>query len=197
MNVVSKPLYFSDWIPRWPIFISYSFSVLFFMCGLPRNSTGAMVRSLQDSLAVLSVELTPIHEKLVTVRRQLVALAAKEGSHKAELKPLQEELRKIDSLSAQFTSHVYFFVHAETLINFSTLDTFRYPLIIFVYPRYPRYPAQKTSGWKIPRTQRRNTSFSGNMFFPFGRVFWDLTGNQSARWIQACGDFAKAHLWST
>lgn len=141
------------------------------MCGLPRNSTGAMVRSLQDSLAVLSVELTPIHEKLVTVRRQLVALAAKEGSHKAELKPLQEELRKIDSLSDQFTSHVYFFVHAEILINFSTLDTFRYPLIIFVYPHYPRYPAQKTSGWKIPRTQRRNTSFSGNMFFPFGRVF--------------------------
>jgi len=48
-------------------------------------------------LSVLSVELTPIHEKLVTIRRQLVALAAKEGSHKAELKPLQEELRTIDS----------------------------------------------------------------------------------------------------
>lgn len=46
---------------------------------------------------MLSVELIPIHEKLVTTRRQLVALAAKEGSHKAELKPIQEELRKIDS----------------------------------------------------------------------------------------------------
>lgn len=59
----------------------------------------AIVRSLEESLSVLSVELIPIHEKLVTIRRQLVALAAKEGSHKAELKPLQEELRKIDSLS--------------------------------------------------------------------------------------------------
>lgn len=56
-----------------------------------------IVRSLQDSLSVLSVELIPIHERLVTVRRQLVALAAKEGTHKAELKPLAEELRKIDS----------------------------------------------------------------------------------------------------
>ncbi|KAF7971311.1 hypothetical protein HWV62_3222 [Athelia sp. TMB] len=61
------------------------------------NECDAIVRSLQESLSVLSVELIPIHEKLVTTRRQLVALAAKEGSHKAELKPIQEELRKIDS----------------------------------------------------------------------------------------------------
>ena len=59
----------------------------------------AIVKQLQDSLAVLSPELVPVHQKLVTIRRQLVALAAKEGSHKAELKPLQEELRRIDSLS--------------------------------------------------------------------------------------------------
>lgn len=57
------------------------------------------MKQLQDSLAVLSPELVPIHERLVTLRRQLVALAAKEGSHKAELKPIQEELRRIDSLS--------------------------------------------------------------------------------------------------
>ncbi|KAJ7923529.1 hypothetical protein B0H13DRAFT_2316472 [Mycena leptocephala] len=38
-----------------------------------------------ESLSVLSVELVPIHERLVTIRRQLVALAAKEGPHKAEL----------------------------------------------------------------------------------------------------------------
>ncbi|KAF8920838.1 hypothetical protein CPB85DRAFT_1273264 [Mucidula mucida] len=56
-----------------------------------------IVRSLQEGLSVLSPELIPIHERLVNIRRQLVALAAKEGSHKAELKPLQEELRKIDS----------------------------------------------------------------------------------------------------
>ncbi|KAJ8590128.1 hypothetical protein M405DRAFT_816776 [Rhizopogon salebrosus TDB-379] len=61
------------------------------------NECDTIVRSLQDSLSVLSAELIPIHERLVTVRRQLVALAAKEGSHKAEIKPLAEELRKIDS----------------------------------------------------------------------------------------------------
>lgn len=63
----------------------------------------SILRSLQDSLAVLSVELIPIHERLVNIRRKLVALAAKEGSHKAELKPLQDELRKIDSLSISFS----------------------------------------------------------------------------------------------
>ncbi|KAI0028676.1 hypothetical protein K488DRAFT_89503 [Vararia minispora EC-137] len=57
----------------------------------------SVLNELQESLAVLSVELVPIHERLVSIRRKLVALAAKEGSHKAELKPLQEELRKIDS----------------------------------------------------------------------------------------------------
>jgi hypothetical protein len=56
-----------------------------------------IVQQLQDSLAVLSIELVPVHQKLVSIRRQLVALAAKGGPHKAELKPLQEELRKIDS----------------------------------------------------------------------------------------------------
>ena len=65
-----------------------------------------ILRSLQESLAVISVELTPIYEKLVTIRRQLVALAAKEGSHKAELKPIQEELRKVDSLSTYFTRYL-------------------------------------------------------------------------------------------
>ncbi|KAL4065942.1 hypothetical protein J3A83DRAFT_336833 [Scleroderma citrinum] len=59
--------------------------------------TDAIVQSLQDSLSEISVELIPVHERLVLVRRQLVALAAKEGTHKAELKPLAEELRKIDS----------------------------------------------------------------------------------------------------
>ncbi|KIJ61966.1 hypothetical protein HYDPIDRAFT_176736 [Hydnomerulius pinastri MD-312] len=61
------------------------------------NECDAIVHSLQDSLSEISVELIPTHERLVTIRRQLVALAAKEGSHKTELKPLAEELRKIDS----------------------------------------------------------------------------------------------------
>ncbi|KAJ3549614.1 hypothetical protein NMY22_g811 [Coprinellus aureogranulatus] len=63
------------------------------------NECDMIVKQLLDSLSVLSPELVPVHQKLISIRRQLVALAAKEGSHKAELKPLQEELRKIDSLS--------------------------------------------------------------------------------------------------
>ena len=66
----------------------------------------AIVKQLQESLAVLSPELVPVHQKLVTIRRQLVTLAAKEGSQKAELKPLQEELRRIDSLSISPIHHV-------------------------------------------------------------------------------------------
>ena len=65
-----------------------------------------IVLSLQENLATLSVELVPIHERLVTLRRQLVALAAKEGSHKVELKSLHEELRKIDLLSTHFVHQV-------------------------------------------------------------------------------------------
>lgn len=61
------------------------------------NECDAIVLSLQESLSEISVELIPLHERLVMIRRQLVALAAKEGNHKAELKPLAEELRKIDS----------------------------------------------------------------------------------------------------
>ncbi|KAH9992782.1 hypothetical protein BJV74DRAFT_918493 [Russula compacta] len=57
----------------------------------------SVLNRLQDNLSVLSVELKPIHERLVVIRRKLVALAAKGGSPKVELKPLQEELRKIDS----------------------------------------------------------------------------------------------------
>ncbi|KAH9852129.1 hypothetical protein C2E23DRAFT_886000 [Lenzites betulinus] len=101
------------------------------------NECDNLLLKLQDSLSVLSPELIPIHERLVNIRRQLVALAAKETawevaaanayaekgedmkakssapSHesedseegkdgkalrvKAELKPIQEELRRIDS----------------------------------------------------------------------------------------------------
>jgi hypothetical protein len=62
----------------------------------------SVLNRMQDNLSALSDELLPLHERLVTIRRKLVLLAAKGGSVKAELKPLQEELRKIDSLS---TSH--------------------------------------------------------------------------------------------
>lgn len=68
-------------------------------CNQQCQCVDGIVRSLEQGLSVISPELIPIYERLVNIRRQLVALAAKEGSHKAELKPLQEELRKIDSLS--------------------------------------------------------------------------------------------------
>lgn len=61
---------------------------------------------MQDSLAVLSPELVPIHEKLVNIRRKLVTLGAKEKVPKSELKPLVEELRNIDSLSAPCAHHL-------------------------------------------------------------------------------------------
>jgi hypothetical protein len=59
----------------------------------------SVLNRMQDNLSVLCVELLPLHERLVGIRRKLVGLAAKGGLVKAELKPLQEELRKIDSLS--------------------------------------------------------------------------------------------------
>lgn len=42
-----------------------------------------VLQRLQDSLAVLSPELVPIHERLVNIRRKLVALAAKETAREA------------------------------------------------------------------------------------------------------------------
>lgn len=63
----------------------------------PCRIPDAIVMSMRESLSELSVELVPIHERLVSIRRQLVALAAKDDFSKAEIKPLQEELRKIDA----------------------------------------------------------------------------------------------------
>ncbi|KAG8908631.1 hypothetical protein FRB99_004919 [Tulasnella sp. 403] len=60
------------------------------------NACDAVLTHLQDSLSVLSPELVPIHQRLVALRRQLVALAAKPKPSRTDLKPLQEELRKID-----------------------------------------------------------------------------------------------------
>ena len=56
-----------------------------------------ILKSLVDSLSVLSVELVPYHQRLVTIRRQLAAIVSKDKPQKAEVKPLLEELRKIDS----------------------------------------------------------------------------------------------------
>lgn len=55
------------------------------------------LRKLEGTLRVLSVELVPIHQKIITIRRQLAAAAAKPKPARAEIKQLQEELRKIDA----------------------------------------------------------------------------------------------------
>ncbi|ODO09098.1 hypothetical protein I350_02698 [Cryptococcus amylolentus CBS 6273] len=51
---------------------------------------------LFQSLTVLSIELVPIHQRLVALRKQLSALAAEPKPSKAEYKAVLEELRKID-----------------------------------------------------------------------------------------------------
>lgn len=55
-----------------------------------------MVKSLLSSLSVLSIELAPIHQRLITIRRQLAAMSARKITT-TELNAVQEELRKIDS----------------------------------------------------------------------------------------------------
>ena len=56
-----------------------------------------VVKTLEGTLSVLSVELVPIHQRLVSVRRQIAAAAAKRKPARTEIKMLQDELRKIDS----------------------------------------------------------------------------------------------------
>lgn len=51
---------------------------------------------LQSSLSVLSVELVPIHQRLVALRKQLSALSAEPKPSKTEFRAILEELRKID-----------------------------------------------------------------------------------------------------
>lgn len=55
-----------------------------------------ILKEMMESLSVLSPELIPLHQRLVTMRRQFAALAARENPSKAELQKLVDELRKID-----------------------------------------------------------------------------------------------------
>ncbi|KAF8202212.1 hypothetical protein BJ912DRAFT_1019144 [Pholiota molesta] len=54
------------------------------------NECDAIVKQLQESLSVLSPELVPVHQKLVTIRRQLVALGAREGSKRPSSSPCKK-----------------------------------------------------------------------------------------------------------
>ena len=73
---------------------------------ITRPSIDAILTELQESLSVISPELIPLHERLVNIRRKLAALAAKDKFKQAEIKPLLEDLRKIDSLSVFIVNRV-------------------------------------------------------------------------------------------
>lgn len=64
-----------------------------------------LLHKLQDSLSVLSPELIPIHERLVNIRRQLVALAAKETAREVDAADAHaeklEDLKGNSSASSQ------------------------------------------------------------------------------------------------
>lgn len=51
---------------------------------------------LVSSLSVLSVELVPLHQKIVALRKQLAVMSAEPKFNKAEFRGILEELRKID-----------------------------------------------------------------------------------------------------
>ncbi|KAK9325549.1 hypothetical protein V1517DRAFT_314450 [Lipomyces orientalis] len=55
------------------------------------------LKELQDSLAVVSHELLPTLQKLVSIRRQIVSIGSQPKFSISELKALQEELRNIEN----------------------------------------------------------------------------------------------------
>ncbi|KAI0641906.1 hypothetical protein C8Q79DRAFT_986304 [Trametes meyenii] len=63
------------------------------------NECDNLLRKLQDSLSVLSPELIPIHERLVNIRRQLVALAAKETAREVAAANAHEQ--KLEDLKGK------------------------------------------------------------------------------------------------
>ncbi|ORX34989.1 hypothetical protein BD324DRAFT_110486 [Kockovaella imperatae] len=67
---------------------------------LMRKKLDGVERQLNDmfeSVSVISVELVPLHQKLVGLRKQLAILSAEERPQRAEYKAVLEELRRIDS----------------------------------------------------------------------------------------------------
>ena len=86
-----------NWWPAYQPLCSTQYNTNLCSLSSPVNAENR-VRNMDESLSVLSVELVPVHQRLVSMRRQLVALAAKDHPSKTELKSLMEDLRKIDSL---------------------------------------------------------------------------------------------------
>ena len=67
----------------------------------PRRESGQLTseRQLDDlfaSLSVISIELVPLHKRLVALRKQLAVMSAEPKLNKTEYKACLEELRKID-----------------------------------------------------------------------------------------------------
>ena len=60
------------------------------------NQSERQFNDLQTSLSVLSVELVPLHQKIVDLRKQLSAMSAEVKINKAEFRTILEDLRKID-----------------------------------------------------------------------------------------------------
>jgi hypothetical protein len=60
------------------------------------DTTERQYSDLQASLSVLSVELVPLHQKIVDLRKQLSVMSAEPKPNKAEFRTILEEIRKID-----------------------------------------------------------------------------------------------------
>jgi hypothetical protein len=97
IHTTTVPFHFASVLPR----ISHTFSPLY----LPvygrtyadhLYKSDDILKEMMESLSVLSPELIPLHQRLVTMRRQFAALAARENPSKTELQKLVDELRKID-----------------------------------------------------------------------------------------------------
>jgi hypothetical protein len=73
-----------------------------------RTADCCLERQLNElfaSLSVISVELVPIHQRLVHIRKQLAFMSGDPKPNKQEYKAIMEELRKIDGLvQISFTS---------------------------------------------------------------------------------------------
>lgn len=142
----------------------------------PEFIADSIVNSLQESLSVLSPELAPIHLKLVHIRRQLAALAAKEGSHKAELKPLQEELRKIDSLSARSVPLACCHVHRQSVyLCLKPLLKIAPPTFTSRTTHFRRHHSSSYVSNNLGNAWTGNSSGQVAFFLalkPYARLFW-------------------------
>jgi uncharacterized phage infection (PIP) family protein YhgE len=77
------------------------------------------LQDLTDRLSALSPELGSIQQKLVSIKRQMAALASRKTFNSAELNPLVDELRAIDAqrVNGKFLSHTGDLPHGQEIIS--------------------------------------------------------------------------------